>query len=447
MKFIFAKMLFIAILVKINFKFQMVYLYWSDYMKYVNRLGYCLLYIFMIVLPLLPADGKYKIKGISYADLILFIFFLFYIIKTVVNSECRQKFVNGFLDFIKSGIGIFMILLCIVMVASKFYAFDKVIAMSETKRFISYVVLFFIIKYDIDDLKIADNIIGTYILVTSILSVLGIYQFFTGFALNKKFAQGYSFGVKARMASTLDNPNTFAAFIILAIFPILMYAIYAKNKVKKAFFSVLVVLLIINMFLTQSRNSYLAIAIGFIVLIIVYNKKLIIPFAGVVVVSFIIPAVRARIFEIGARSQDLSRIRIWQIALKMIKEHPLLGVGNGNYVSLYDAYVKKYPKLSWPDYHNMPAHNSYLKVWSELGVLGIVSFLGILICALLKVRKFVIISDKSKFKYFFTGFYASMIAFYFMNISDTLFFVPKMTAYFWIMLGLVQSMLYKLERK
>lgn len=416
-------------------------------MKYVNRLGYCLLYIFMIILPLLPTSVKYKIKGISYADLILFVFFLFYIVKTVVNKDCRRKFKDGFFDFIKSGVGIFMILLCIAMVASKFYAFDKAIAMSETKRFISYVILFFIIKYDVDDLKIADNIIGTYILVATILSVFGIYQFFTGFGLNKKFAQGYSFGAKARMASTLDNPNTFAAFIILAIFPILMYAIYTKNKVKKAFFSALVILLIINMFLTESRNSYLGIAIGFIVLIIVYNKKLIIPFAGVAVVSFIIPTVRTRILQIGAHSQDDSRIKIWQIALKMIKEHPLLGVGNGNYVSLYDTYAKKYPKLSYPDYHNMPAHNSYLKVWSELGVLGIVSFLGLLICALLKVRKFVIIADKSKYKYFFTGFYASMLAFYFMNLSDTLFFVPKMTAYFWIMLALVQSMLYKLERK
>lgn len=416
-------------------------------MKYVNRLGYCLLYIFMIVLPLLPADGKYKIKGISYADLILFIFFLFYIIKTIVNKDCRQKFVNGFFDFIKSGIGIFMILLCIIMVASKFYAFDKVIAMSETKRFISYVILFFIIKYDVDDLKIADNIIGTYMLVAGLLSVLGIYQFFTGFALNKKFAQGYSFGAKARIASTLDNPNTFAAFIILAIFPVLMYAIYTKNKIKKVFFSGLVILLIINMFLTESRNSYLAIAIGFIVLIIVYNKKLIIPFAGVALVSFIIPTVRARILQIGARSQDESRIRIWKVALKMIKEHPLLGVGNGNYVSLYDTYTKKYPKLSYPDYHNMPAHNSYLKVWSELGVFAIVSFLGILIYSLLKIRKFVIISGESKYKYIFTGFYAAVIAFYFMNISDTLFFVPKVTAYFWIMIALVQSMLYKLERK
>lgn len=416
-------------------------------MKYVNKLGYCLLYVFMIILPLFPENAKYTIKGIHYADLILFIFFLFYFIKTAINKECRQKFIDGFFDFIKSGIGIFMILLCIVMAASKLYAFDKVIAVSETKRFISYVILFFIIKYDVDDLKIADNIIGVYILIATILSALGIYQFFTGFALNKKFAQGYSFGVKERIASTLDNPNTFAAFIILAIFPILMYAIYTKNKVKKVIFSAIVVLLIINMFLTGSRNSYLAIAIGFIVLIIVYNKKLIMPFIGVAVVSFIIPAVRARILQIGARSQDESRIKIWEVALKMIKEHPLLGVGNGNYVSLYDTYVKKYPKLSYPYYHNMPAHNSYLKVWSELGVLGIASFLGVLICALLKVRKFVIMSDKSKYKYFFTGFYASMIAFYFMNLSDTLFFVPKTTAYFWIMLALVQSMLYKLERK
>lgn len=417
-------------------------------MKYYNRLIYCLLYIFMIISPILPRTAKYAIKGkIYYADLVLFIFFLFYIVKTIVNKECRKKFVNGFLDFIKDIMGICMIVLCIAMLASKFYAFDKGVALSESERFISYVMLFFIIKYDVDDLKIVDNIIGTYILMAGILSVLGIYQFFTGFGLDKKFEQGYDFGLKQRIAATLDNPNNFAAFIILAIFPTLMYAIYTKNKMKKIFLSIVVVLLILNIPLTGSRNAYLAFAIGFIILIFVYSKKLIMPFAGFIVLSLLIPIVRRRIIEIGSQSQNASRIKLWKLALKMIKEHPILGVGNGNYVSLYDAYVKKYPKLSTPDYHNFPTHNSYLKVWSELGIIGIVSFAGILVSALFKVRKLITTCKKTKYKYVFTGFYASMIAFYFMNISDNLFFVPKTTVFFWIMLGLTQSFLYNIERK
>lgn len=417
-------------------------------MKYYNRLIYCLLYIFMIISPILPRTAKYAIKGkIYYADLVLFIFFLFYIIKTIVNKECRQKFVNGFLDFIKDSIGICMIVLCAIMVLSRFYAFDKAIALSESERFISYVILFFIIKYDVDDLKIVDNIIGTYIMMAGVLSVLGIYQYFTGFGLNKKFQQGYDYGVKERIASTLDNPNNFAAFIILAIFPILMYAIYTKNKIRKACLSALVVLLVINMFLVGSRNAYLAAVIGCIVLIVVYSKKLIMPFVGFAVLSLLIPMVRRRIIEIGSQSQNESRINLWKLALKMIKEHPILGVGNGNYASLYDAYVKKYPKLSTPDYHNFPTHNSYLKVWSELGIVGIVSFVGILVSALLKVRKLIKISKKTKYKYLFIGFYASMIAFYFMNLIDNLFFVPKTTVFFWIMLGITQSFLYKIERK
>ena len=90
---------------------------------------------------------------------------------------------------------------------------------------------------------------------------------------------------------------------------------------------------------------------------------------------------------------------------------------------------------------NYPTHNSYLKVQSELGILGIGSFLGIVITALFRIKKLYTTTTDKFHKPFYIGVMASMIAFLFMNLSDNLFFVPKATTYFWFLLATVEALL------
>jgi hypothetical protein len=67
----------------------------------------------------------------------------------------------------------------------------------------------------------------------------------------------------------------------------------------------------------------------------------------------------------------------WQAALDMLSDHPLLGVGIGNYVPLYPAY--NLPGWEDPMGH---AHNHYLNVAAETGLLGLVAYLWFLLASL-----------------------------------------------------------------
>jgi putative inorganic carbon (HCO3(-)) transporter len=70
----------------------------------------------------------------------------------------------------------------------------------------------------------------------------------------------------------------------------------------------------------------------------------------------------------------VERLAHWEAALRMISDHPLLGVGIGNYVPVYPAYAV--PGWKDPLGH---AHNYYLNVAAEAGLLGLgayVLFLG-----------------------------------------------------------------------
>jgi O-antigen ligase len=73
----------------------------------------------------------------------------------------------------------------------------------------------------------------------------------------------------------------------------------------------------------------------------------------------------------------LERVAHWQSAVEMWSEHPWLGVGIGNYEVVYDRYAL--PLWPLPLGH---AHNYYLNVAAEAGVLGLGAYLLLWFAAL-----------------------------------------------------------------
>lgn len=69
------------------------------------------------------------------------------------------------------------------------------------------------------------------------------------------------------------------------------------------------------------------------------------------------------------------RFRIWQSSLNMIADYPLLGVGPGNYAQQYE---QRYILPSAQERKSQPhAHNNVLSVSSEMGLVGLVAFIGL----------------------------------------------------------------------
>lgn len=74
---------------------------------------------------------------------------------------------------------------------------------------------------------------------------------------------------------------------------------------------------------------------------------------------------------------NTERLLIWNSAYTMFKDHPALGVGLGRYK---DNYQKKYisPKAKEP--YLSHAHNNFLQMLAENGIVGFVGFLTLLAC-------------------------------------------------------------------
>jgi O-antigen ligase len=77
-----------------------------------------------------------------------------------------------------------------------------------------------------------------------------------------------------------------------------------------------------------------------------------------------------------------TRLVIWAEAVEMIRRHPLLGVGTGNFTYVYpemdSAWAKARPDLApYQGIYTNAAHNELLQAWAELGVVGLALLLAI----------------------------------------------------------------------
>ena len=104
----------------------------------------------------------------------------------------------------------------------------------------------------------------------------------------------------------------------------------------------------------------------------------------------------------------LGRLNYWQAALELIKMHPFKGVGLENFNLVKSRY----------------AHNSCLQIWAEMGILGIISFLWLIIAMLKSYKK----QDPC--------IVTAWVVFLIHNFMDFTFFLPEVSLIWWVILGL-----------
>jgi O-antigen ligase len=93
-------------------------------------------------------------------------------------------------------------------------------------------------------------------------------------------------------------------------------------------------------------------------------------------------AEKARFADIGKDNTSLQRLDYWRAGLKMIENHPFLGVGYFNFAPVYAAHDRSH---LWRGKAQLP-HNIFIQVGTDEGLIGLGIFL-MLIYRNLKVAK------------------------------------------------------------
>lgn len=196
-----------------------------------------------------------------------------------------------------------------------------------------------------------------------------------------------------RPYGTFSHPNVLAGYLLLS--SIIVYFLlvrYTKGFIR--FFGIIVVCLnSIALLLTLSR---IVIVLWFVLLcsliftIIVKRQSLrkgvaIAAIGGITVSIFVMPFMQILItrFSESTFTEEavVQRAQLMVSALQIIKEHPITGVGLGNFIPVLDTIQSP---LTFGLYLQ-PVHNIYLLLLAESGILGFLLFICLFVLTLLRL--------------------------------------------------------------
>ena len=302
---------------------------------------------------------------------------------------------------------------------------------AAVKEFVKWAEMFAIYVYvanNLDQAKLT-RVLAAMFLAGLSQAAIGIYQFLfqagpPGFILFDRFMRAFG---------TFEQPNPYAGYLALIV-PVALGLIVAVSSKQFTIsgnqstvssrqlsinskqltasndsrlrslvtdywilITVLIALaaLLAAIVMSWSRGAWLGVGAGLIVAVVVQSRRaLVLSIVAAFVLAFVIllssidvipAAVTDRfsgvadyfgVFDVrGVKVDDanfaiVERMAHWQAAWGMLLDHPVLGVGIGNYAAVYPAYAL--PQWDDPLGH---AHNYYLNVAAEAGLIGLSAYL------------------------------------------------------------------------
>lgn len=253
-----------------------------------------------------------------------------------------------------------------------------------------------------------ERTIWMLLIVGTILGSLSVYQEVTktyddnygGFAQVAVAQITTSMDDRARAAGPIGDPNYYGQILVVLV-PLGFWAALNGRTWRGRFFGAFATAACLaGIGLSFSRGAYLA-AVVVLVLYAMYERLdprylLVLPLLGALL-WIAPPEFRARfgtLDEILPGNQasgtfnDSSlqgrSVKV-NVALNMFGDYPMLGIGKGNYRSYYQQYIRELGGAA--NDTERDAHNLYLEVLAEQGLIGLGVFAGVLLCVWQRLRR------------------------------------------------------------
>jgi len=239
-------------------------------------------------------------------------------------------------------------------------------------------------------------------------TLVGLLTWYAGSAMNAYLKGQFDFkqGIERAVGvtSVVGDPNALAGLIV-GLLPFLIAAIrFTRMMAARLLLLSVFPLALATLIVTGSRASMLAlVAVG--IYYVLHAKHKVLSFACFVAVAcaiwvgmpeqyqqrFLSPARYAGGEELD-ESNEL-RIRVWKAGWRMFLDHPVLGVGAGQFRTAYGTVYSGVAHGPW-----MQPHNLLIQVGCELGLVGLVIF-GYFVFQLVKANRSILqLKGKSPYK-------------------------------------------------
>ncbi len=229
--------------------------------------------------------------------------------------------------------------------------------------FLPAIFTYFLMRLAITTPRQLQRVVRFVILLTLFQAVNGLVQFHTGIGLGgvetiEHRTDEVEEELRIRGTGIFQDPNDLA-MALLVVVPFLLTDVFAAagSASRRTLAAAALVPIVLALLYTGSRGGML----GFVLILVLFSMRRYGQLAGATVALAAIVLTTTlggatRIAEIDHREASAQgRVQAWSIGLGLFKDHPVFGVGFGRFT----------------EFHDLVAHNSFVHILAELGLLGV----------------------------------------------------------------------------
>lgn len=322
---------------------------------------------------------------------------------------------------------------------NNYWAFQVFYAMAIT--FIAYLAIVIVV----DNNYKYDKLIKYWLLIFIFLAIFGYFNA----DLHIPKALRYGMGV----GGFVGDANDFSMALNM-ILPFALFGVFsARNNISKIYFIILVCLFVFVVIISESRGGFIGLVSVFIYSWWKSHNKIILAFLiGLLFVFALLVAPSTYWDEVKSISTEntesnqygtgAQRIYAWKIGWNIFLDNPVIGVGQGNYPwRVWETEQKMGVQWQERSLSGRAAHSLYFTLLPELGIVGTILFILIIIYSIKDLKYIKKLStipsdilskeEGKKFYYLALALEGSLIGFLTSSIFISTLYYPN----FWIWCG------------
>jgi O-antigen ligase len=329
------------------------------------------LFTFLSLVAIVPIGAGPAVSFLKAIGLLLLLSW----VATLIRADPGEEPVPDFIAA-HQGLGYIVLLFLGWVALSQIWAESSPATLTSLYRLALNAALFLIVFTAVRNLRDLIWVMTAFVLGATVAGLYGLAN------------QESSSGVE-RIAGTLGNANELAAVLVVGVVLGLGLMLARRDQPGMRLLSgACAAICLLGVLLTVSRTGVVALAVAGIATIVFAGRwrARIVP---LVLVALLVgvgyfavvatPEARERITHTGGGT---GRVDLWTVGWRMVDAHPLNGIGAGNFPITSPQYLVQPGSLERSDLilsEPKVAHNTYLEVLAELGIVGFGLFMAMLV--------------------------------------------------------------------
>lgn len=282
-------------------------------------------------------------------------------------------------------------------------------------------------------------LVDGFVFLGAILSFIALYHYFF---IGEVEATG---GVQ-RMLAIYHSPNAMALFLgRVAPMAITLLLLGMPNKRNRVFYGGASLLILVTLLFTYSRGAWFGVAAALVFVALWRGQRSIMLLGGAGAALLGTAATLLGIERVFTQITTLQRVYVWQSALQMIRDRPLMGVGLDNFLYYYRERGYMVPD-AWAEPDVSHAHNILLDFWTRLGLLGVLTLGWLQITFWRRGTRLYRELAGNDMQVFVLALMAGMVELLAHGLLDNSFFLIDLAVVFWFLYGSMEVLVRCSER-